>query len=74
MVDFLNHGYIYNIAFEMYNYCTRAYFTSLFRKFTSKMAELSNKYICYRGLVRGVSRVSIDTPGILDISTAEPKF
>ena len=28
----------------------------------------------YRGPVRGVSGVSIDTPRILEISTAEPQF
>ena len=33
-----------------------------------------NPKISGRGLVRGVSGVSIDTPRILEISTAEPQF
>ena len=38
------------------------------------MSRTIMKFIICRGLVRGVSGVSIDTPRILKISTVEPQF
>ena len=35
---------------------------------------LSEVQIVYIGLIRGVSGVSVDTPRIFEISTAEPQF
>ena len=47
--------------------------TGHFKPHTS-MKNMNNFWFTFRDLVRGVSRVSIDTPRILGISTAEPQF